>query len=74
LRTTFTFEAFDEIFSMTKGGPASATWIAAWYTYSVTFKNFQFGLGAASAYIFGIIVIILAIIYVLFLYRSYTYQ
>lgn len=73
LRTTFTFETFDEVYSMTKGGPGSSSWIAAWYTYSVTFKNYLFGLGAASSYVFGLIVGILAIIYVMFLYRRYTY-
>lgn len=74
LRTTFAFMVFDEIFAITQGGPGNDTWVAAWYTYRASFQPpFEFGLGAASAYVLAIIVGIFAIGYVKFVYNRVEY-
>ena len=48
----------------------SATWVAAWYSYKISFSPpFNIGMGAASAYVLALLVGVLAILYVKFLYR-----
>ena len=73
LRTMWSFMAFDEIFAVTQGGPGYSTWVAAWYTYATTFRYLKFGIGAASAYLLGLVTAILALIYVKFLYTEIEY-
>jgi ABC-type sugar transport system permease subunit len=70
LRTTFGFMVFDEILAITQGGPGNATWVAAWYTYRVSFQPpFNIGLGAASAWVLALLVGAIGLAYVRFLYR-----
>lgn len=74
LRTTFAFMVFDEILAITQGGPGNDTWVAAWYTYRVSFQPpFEIGLGAASAYVIALIIGIVAIFYVRVVYRRVEY-
>lgn len=74
LRTTFAFMAFDEILAITQGGPGNATWVAAWYTYRVSFQPpFNIGLGAASAYVLALLIGIAAIAYVRFVSARVEY-
>ena len=52
LRTAFAFAVFEEILAITQGGPGDATWVAAWYSYKITFAPpNNFGMGSASAFI-----------------------
>jgi ABC-type sugar transport system permease subunit len=70
LRTTFAFMVFDEILAITQGGPGNDTWVAAWYTYRMSFQPpFNIGLGAASAFVLALIVGAISLVYVRFLYR-----
>jgi ABC-type sugar transport system permease subunit len=70
LRTTFAFMVFDEILAITQGGPGNATWVAAWFTYRVSFQPpFNIGLGAASAWALAIVVGAISLVYVRTLYR-----
>jgi multiple sugar transport system permease protein len=70
LRTTFAFMVFDEILAITQGGPGNATWVAAWYTYRMSFQPpFNIGLGAASAFVLAVIIGAISLVYVRFLYR-----
>lgn len=70
LRTTFGFMVFDEIMAITQGGPGNDTWVAAWYTYRVSFQPpFNIGLGAASAWVLALLIGALALVYVRFVYR-----
>ena len=70
LRTTFAFMVFDEILAITQGGPGNDTWVAAWYTYKMTFQPpFNIGLGAASAWALTLITGAVALLYVRFVYR-----
>jgi len=73
LRTTFAFMVFDEIFAITQGGPGNATWVAAWFTYRISFQPpFNIGLGAASAWALAMIVGAVSLVYVRLLYRRVT--
>jgi ABC-type sugar transport system permease subunit len=70
LRTTFAFMVFDEILAITQGGPGNDTWVAAWYTYRMSFQPpFNLGLGAASAFVLALIVGAISLVYVRVLYR-----
>ena len=74
LRTTFAFMVFDEILAITQGGPGNDTWVAAWYTYRVSFQPpFNVGLGAASAYVLAFILVLVAIGYVRVVSRRIEY-
>ena len=74
LRTTFAFMVFDEILAITNGGPGNDTWVAAWYTYKISFQPpFDIGLGATSAYVLAIVIGLIAIFYVRTLYRRVEY-
>lgn len=73
LRTSFAFAVFEEILAITQGGPGDATWVAAWYSYKMSFAPpNNFGLGAASAYVLAMMIGALAIVYVRFVYRRVT--
>ena len=74
LRTTFAFMVFDEILAITQGGPGNDTWVAAWYTYRVSFQPpFNVGLGAASAYVLAFILVLVATGYVRVVSRRIEY-
>lgn len=70
LRTSFAFAVFEEILAITQGGPGDASWVAAWYSYKLTFAPpNNIGMGAASAYILAILVGLFAIAYVKLIYK-----
>ena len=70
LRTSFAFAVFEEILAITQGGPGDASYVAAWYSYKLTFSPpNNIGMGAASAYVLALLVGIFAIAYVRLLYR-----
>jgi multiple sugar transport system permease protein len=74
LRTTFAFMVFDEILAITQGGPGNDTWVAAWYSYRVSFQPpFNVGLGAASAYVLALILVVVAVGYVRVVSRRIEY-
>ena len=74
LRTSFAVAVFDEILAITNGGPGNDTWVAAWYTYKISFQPpFDIGLGATSAYVLAIVIGLIAIFYVRTLYRRVEY-
>ena len=73
LRTSFAFAVFEEILAITQGGPGDATWVAAWYSYKISFAPpNNFGMGAASAYVLAMLIGALAIVYVRFVYKRVT--
>ena len=62
--------AFDTIFVITQGGPGDSTWVAAWYSYKITFSPpNNFGMGAASAFILALMVALIALVYMRAVYR-----
>ena len=70
LRTAFAFAVFEEILAITQGGPGDATWVAAWYSYKITFSPpNNFGMGAASAFILAVMIALIALVYLRAIYR-----
>ena len=59
-----TYKVFDLIFTMTKGGPVSATTTLPVYTYLETFKVFEFGNGAAASTLTLVLPLVLSWFYV----------
>ena len=45
----YTFKAFDLMFVMTSGGPLNATDVLGTYSYTLSFKQYEFSLGSATA-------------------------
>jgi ABC-type sugar transport system permease subunit len=73
LRTAFAFTVFEEILAITQGGPGDSTWVAAWYSYKITFAPpNNFGMGSASAYILALMIGVMAIFYMRVVYRRVT--
>jgi ABC-type sugar transport system permease subunit len=63
IETMWTFRIFDIIFVMTNGGPMNVTNMAAFYTYQVTFKYLNVGLGSAMAYIVTAMIVMTSLVY-----------
>lgn len=73
LRTSFAFAVFEEILAITQGGPGDASYVAAWYSYKLTFSPpNNIGMGAASAYVLAILVGLFAVAYVKLIYKRIT--
>ncbi|NLG26122.1 MAG: sugar ABC transporter permease [Clostridiales bacterium] len=59
MNTISSFQIFDTVAAMTKGGPGNSTLVVVYYIYRVAFDNFR--MGYASAMAFMLFAIILAI-------------
>lgn len=53
---------FSHVYAMTGGGPAHASEILSTYFYTISFKYYQFGKGAATAFILFVIALALALV------------
>jgi len=51
---------FDLFFLLTEGGPGNASDVVAWRIYVETFRNLNFGLGAAMAYILALATLLMS--------------
>jgi multiple sugar transport system permease protein len=69
LRTIFEFRAFDNIYAMTGGGPANATMVLSMYTYLMSFVQFDFSLGAASAWLMLLMSMIMCLFFIVVIRR-----
>jgi multiple sugar transport system permease protein len=63
LTTINSIMAFDLFWTITKGGPGSATTVFSWMGYAYAFQFFRFGEGAAILYVLTILCLVLAFIY-----------
>lgn len=72
LQTIGAFQAFDLIYSLTKGGPANATQVIGLHIYNQSFQFTKFGYGAASSYIITFITLLLVIAYMKLLREKET--
>lgn len=63
LQTLIGLVTFDLVYVMTGGGPADATTLVAWYSYTEIFTHLNLGRGAALAFIIALITLILAVFY-----------
>jgi multiple sugar transport system permease protein len=64
LRTIFEFRAFDNVYVMTSGGPASTTMLLSMYTYLASFQQFDLSLGAASSWVMLVISLLLCLLFI----------
>jgi multiple sugar transport system permease protein len=51
------FQVFDQIWVMTKGGPANATQVTAIYIYQQAFQYLNLGYGSAIAFVLFVIIL-----------------
>ena len=68
LTTINSIMAFDLFWTMTKGGPGSATTVFSWMGYSVAFLFLRFAEGAAILYILTIVCLLFAWLYLRLLF------
>lgn len=59
----YTFKAFDLMFIMTSGGPLNATDVLGTYSYNLSFTQYQFSLGSASAIVLFICLLAVGLFY-----------
>ena len=64
---TYTVKVFDLIFVLTGGGPADATQTLAIYSYKLSFRQMDFGHGAAV----GNVLIVISLCFAFFYIRSF---
>ncbi len=69
IRTVDAFRVFDIAYIITNGGPAFRTVTITYLTYLNTFSYGKQGTGAALSFLISIFTIIMAFIYIRFLYR-----
>ena len=70
LLTMWTFNVFDYIWIMTKGGPAGYTHLLSTYSYYNAFLKFDVGYGSAIGVIIFVILIVVSFIYIRFVYKT----
>ena len=70
LRTADTLKLFDMVFTMTRGGPGSATEFVSLMIQRVGFRAFDQGLASAQAMILLIITIVLSQAYIRIFYKE----
>lgn len=56
------FQSFDLVYNMTKGGPGHATTVIGYYIWKQAFDYLHMGYGAALAYIVFVVILVLTII------------
>jgi len=69
VRTVDAFRVFDIAYIITSGGPAFKTVTITYLTYLNTFSYGKPGVGAALSFLISIFIIVMAIVYIRFLYR-----
>jgi multiple sugar transport system permease protein len=69
VRTVEAFRVFDIVYIITSGGPASKTITISYLTYLYSFSYGKQGTGAALSFLISIFTIMMAILYIRFLYR-----
>jgi multiple sugar transport system permease protein len=70
LRTADTLKLFDMVFTMTRGGPGSATELVSLMIQRVGFRVFDQGLASAQAIVLLVITIVLSRLYIRFFYKE----
>lgn len=60
--TLQSFQAFDMIFAMTRGGPGYSTEIISTFIYNMAFQNYRFGYAGAASVIFMMFVGVITIL------------
>ncbi len=59
----YTFKAFDLMFVMTSGGPLNSTDVLGTYSYTLSFTQYKFSLGAAAAIVLFCCLFVIGLLY-----------
>ncbi len=70
LRSSDVLKLFDVVFTMTRGGPGTATELISIYIQRVGFRVFDLGLASAQALLLLVLTIALARLYIRFFYKE----
>jgi multiple sugar transport system permease protein len=70
LRSADVLKLFDMVFTMTRGGPGSATELISIYIQRVGFRVFDMGTASAQAILLLILTILLSRLYIRLFYRE----
>lgn len=71
--TLWSFNVFDTIYLITRGGPGDSTLTAPIYVYEMAFREFQLGRSAAASLVLMVVLVLFAItFYKLIVSRAYT--
>jgi putative chitobiose transport system permease protein len=62
LSTVSAIKVFEEIYTMTQGGPAGSTFTAIYFIFNKSFGDFRFGYGAAAGLVVAVVSLVLGII------------
>ncbi len=62
LSTISAIKVFEEIFVMTRGGPAGSTYTAMYFVYAQAFENFRYGYAAAAGLVVAVVSLVFGII------------
>jgi multiple sugar transport system permease protein len=63
-KTIWSFETFDLVYLVTRGGPSAGTRTLVYYNYLITFRQSLFGLGSAFSWIIAIMILFFAVPYI----------
>jgi ABC-type sugar transport system permease subunit len=74
IRTVEAFRVFDIIYVITNGGPAFGTVTISFLTYLETFSYGHLGRGASLSFLISLFTLVLALIYIRWLYRPEVKQ
>lgn len=70
LKSVFALKVFDQIVTMTAGGPGHATTTLAFFAYHLGFRDYDFGYAAAVAWILTAILFLLSLSYMRFAFKE----
>ncbi|MDR0657260.1 MAG: sugar ABC transporter permease [Treponema sp.] len=56
------FQVFDTVLTLTKGGPGNATLVIVYYIYRAAFENFNMGYASAMAFILFVVILAVTIV------------
>jgi len=73
LKTVWTFQVFDIVWVLTRGGPASATQVVSYYIYYSSFFQLKLGYAAAMSYVLLAIILVLVFMYYRLIRREVEY-
>lgn len=70
LKSVFALKVFDQIVTMTSGGPGRETTTLSYFAYHLGFRDYDFGYAAAVAYILTFILFLLSLSYMRLMFRK----
>ena len=70
LKTVFALKAFDNIFTLTSGGPGTSTQTLAFFVYKTAFNYYDLGYAAAAAYLLTAVLMVFSGFYLRLLFRK----